>query len=662
MTEFIFLRPQLLWLLLLPGFYLIWRLIADKGEQQQQPLIAPHLAAQVMQEGAEQRQNNGLLNALLLALMVVAIAGPSFSKQELPVYEAKMARVMVMDMSRSMFSTDISPNRLQQARFKALDMVELFKEGETALIAYAGDAFTISPLTSDSQTLTNLIPSLSPDIMPEQGSNVMAALTLAQELLGQADYPQGDIILISDGIDREEEDDIRSWLSNNDYRLHIYAIGSKQGAPISLPDGGFLKDNQGQIVIPKTNFERLQRLARLGSGKLIRYQPSSENLGVLAVSKGEKMTQQAQNQQTLWRIDAGIYLALLVLPLLLWQLQRRAIMLGAALVLIPQIWSPAYAASGQSWFNNAEQNALNAYHDKAYEQAAQAQNPLLSGAAKYQQQDYQGALADFNKDNSATGLYNQGNALAQLGDIDAALERYQQALEKDPNLEAAKANKATLEQLKKQQEQQQNQQGDSGQEQGSQDQDSQQQQQDGQQQGDGQQQSGEQQGESQQQDDSEQQNGGSSTQNERNSNERNRPQNSAQAGEQSEQNEQQEADESSSEQSNEQDAKQKNNAAASPKESPEADSSQEQEGKLQQQALNEQEPGAEKGEQDAEQQAAMASAALSPEEREKAQQLNQLLRKIPDNPEILLRNKMQLEAQQRQSHRRRLPQGVEKSW
>ncbi|WP_325050543.1 vWA domain-containing protein [Pseudoalteromonas sp. T1lg75] len=259
MTEFIFLRPDLLWLLLLPGFYLIWRLVASKDEQQQQPLIAPHLAAQVMQEGAEQRQNNGLLNALLLALMVVAMAGPSFSKLELPVYEAKMARVMVMDMSRSMFSTDISPNRLQQARFKALDMVELFKEGETALIAYAGDAFTISPLTSDSQTLTNLIPSLSPDIMPEQGSNVLAALTLAQELLEQADYPQGDIILISDGIDAEEEGDIRTWLSNNDYRLHIYAIGSEQGAPISLPDGGFLKDNQGQIVIPKTNFERLQR-------------------------------------------------------------------------------------------------------------------------------------------------------------------------------------------------------------------------------------------------------------------------------------------------------------------------------------------------------------------------------------------------------------------
>ncbi|MBS3798853.1 VWA domain-containing protein [Pseudoalteromonas sp. BDTF-M6] len=657
MTEFIFLRPDLLWLLLLPGFYLIWRLVASKDEQQQQPLIAPHLAAQVMQEGAEQRQNNGLLNALLLALMVVAMAGPSFSKQELPVYEAKMARVMVMDMSRSMFSTDISPNRLQQARFKALDMVELFKEGETALIAYAGDAFTISPLTSDSQTLTNLIPSLSPDIMPEQGSNVLAALTLAQELLEQADYPQGDIILISDGIDAEEEGDIRTWLSNNDYRLHIYAIGSEQGAPISLPDGGFLKDNQGQIVIPKTNFERLQRLAQLGGGKLIRYQPSSDNLNVLAVSKGEQTTQQAQNQQTLWRIDAGIYLALLVLPLLLWQLQRRAIMLGAALVLVPQLWTPAYAASGQSWFNNAEQNALNAYHDKAYEQAAQARNPLLSGAAKYQQQDYQGALADFNKDNSATGLYNQGNALAQLGKFDEALERYQQALDKDPNLEAAKANKSTLEQLKKQQEQQQNQQGDSGQEQDSQGQDSQQQEDGQQQQQDGQQQGSEQQGESQQQDDSEQQNGGSSAQNERNSNERNRPQNSAQADDKSDQDEQQESGESSTESSNEQ-SSQQNDAAASPETSSETspEDSQEQ-AKAQQQALGEQQAG----QQDGEQQAA-AMAELSPEEREKAQQLNQLLRKIPDNPEILLRNKMQLEAQQRQRYRRRLPQGVEKSW
>ena len=92
-----------------------------------------------------------------------------------------------MDMSYSMYATDIAPNRLTQARFKALDLLQLFKEGETGLIAYAGDAFTVSPLTTDVTTLENLIPSLSPEIMPSKGSNVLAGIDQAVSLLKAPD-------------------------------------------------------------------------------------------------------------------------------------------------------------------------------------------------------------------------------------------------------------------------------------------------------------------------------------------------------------------------------------------------------------------------------------------------------------------------------------------
>lgn len=96
------------------------------------------------------------------------MAGPSWQSAERPSVQNSAARVLIMDMSRSMYATDLAPNRLTQARYKALDLLKGWQEGSTGLVAYAADAYVVSPLTSDSATLANLLPNLSPDIMPYQ--------------------------------------------------------------------------------------------------------------------------------------------------------------------------------------------------------------------------------------------------------------------------------------------------------------------------------------------------------------------------------------------------------------------------------------------------------------------------------------------------------------
>ncbi|MEC8206322.1 MAG: VWA domain-containing protein, partial [Pseudomonadota bacterium] len=163
--DFEFIRPALLWLLI-PALIIFSVLLVRNKKSAPADLIAPHLAQFVMSDNHKKQSQPLWLVVLFTLLAIVFSAGPSFEKKQVPVFQAKNARVIVMDMSYSMFSTDIAPSRLVQARFKALDMIELFKEGDTALVAYAGSAFTISPLTNDASTLANLIPSLSPDIMP----------------------------------------------------------------------------------------------------------------------------------------------------------------------------------------------------------------------------------------------------------------------------------------------------------------------------------------------------------------------------------------------------------------------------------------------------------------------------------------------------------------
>ena len=630
--DFTFIRPAVLWLLI-PALALFFIAFIKHKKQSADNLIAPHLAPFIMNESNTKASQPLWLVAVFCCLAIIFSAGPSFEEKQVPVFQSKSARVIVMDMSYSMYSTDIAPNRLMQSRFKALDMIELFKEGDTALVAYAGSAFTISPLTNDATTLTNLIPSLSPDIMPDKGSNVLAGLDMAKELLTQAGYIDGDIILVTDGIDQEEQSDITSFTSNSSYRLNIYGVGTEQGAPIKLPEGGFLKDSYGQIVIPTINISRLKSLATRSGGKFALYQPSSSDIATFAPSANSELLKDEKQSHALWRIDAGIYGLLILLPLGLY-LFRSAAFVGAFLVLSVLPTQQASALELPSFLKNTDQQALDAYKNKDFERAANADSSSLKGSALYQQGNFDAALEAFSKDKSATGFYNYANALAKSGQLEQAIDAYKQAQTLQPNFSEAADNQALVEQFLEQQQQE----GDSQ---------------------DNQQQSDQSEQQNNQQSDQSQQGENSDSQSEQSQGEQSQDQQGEPSDESDTGQEQQSAESGSqSDKQNEPELEtqpQANQEQKQPEQTNEEQAENTQPQTAQQQTLTDEQK------QNAQQQAAQAQTReLTNEEKEKAQQLNQLLRKVPDDPAILLRNKMQLEAQKRQYQRR--PTGVEKSW
>ena len=635
--DFEFIRPAILWLLI-PAIGLFFVALIKHKKTTDVQLIAPHLAQFVISDTNTKASQPLWLIAVFCSLGVLFSAGPSFEKKQVPVFQSKSARVIVMDMSYSMYSTDILPNRLTQARFKSLDMIELFKEGDTALVAYAGTAYTISPLTNDATTLSNLIPSLSPDIMPDKGSNVLAGLDMAKELLNQAGYIDGDIILITDGIEQEEQSDVTSFINNTTFRLNIYGVGSEQGAPIKLPEGGFLKDRYGQIVIPTINISQLKSLATRSGGKFARYQPSNSDINTFSPMANSELLKDETQSQALWRIDAGIYGLLLLLPFGLY-LFRRSAFLGAVLLLtfLPQ--QNAYALELPTLLKNTDQRALTAYKNEEYDKAANAKSNQLKGAALYKQGNYNAASDAFGQDKSATGYYNYGNALAKAGKLEEAINAYKHAQTLQSDFSQAADNQALVEQLLNQQEQQ-NQQEQSGDE--------------------SQNQENQQQGDQNQQPNNEQ-SGQEQQNNEQNDSAKGENQSQSDASEKSEQESEPSEDQQgqTGEQSEEQN-KPDMQAQPQSEQSENKNAEQPDQQQPQSQAMSEQ-PVSDEQKQKAQQQAMQAQASeLTNEEKEKAQQLNQLLRKVPDDPAILLRNKMQLEAQKRQYQRR--PTGVEKSW
>ncbi|EPG0607086.1 VWA domain-containing protein [Vibrio fluvialis] len=451
MSDFVFLSP--LWLLaLIPlGGLVLWLSRRAKN----QTLIAPHLASALGL--ASPKSQRGALHLLGLSwlIAVTALAGPSFEKQPRPSYSNSSARVVVMDMSLSLHAADIKPNRLAQARYKVLDLLKGWQEGSTALVAYAGDAYTVSPLTSDSATIANLVPNLSPEIMPFPGANAASGVKLAIEMLKNAGLNRGDIILLADDLDSSESKAIRALLDGTNWTLMIVGIGTQAGAPIPLDDGSLLKTDAGQTVVAKTDFAAMQSLASAVNGVFTPYRADGSDVErILAETRSEKPITGSKNAQTISdQVNNGYWLVVLLLaPALL--LFRRGFVFVALLGLTLGLHTPTAEAS--PWLNR-DQQAMQAFEQKDYQHAAeQFSDPQWQGIARYEAEDYQGAidaLSQVAKPDSRT-QYNLANAYAQAGQLEKARDLYQQLLQTEPENADAKHNLQVVEQALKQQQQQ----------------------------------------------------------------------------------------------------------------------------------------------------------------------------------------------------------------
>lgn len=609
LADFHLLRP--LWLLALVPAFVLWLLLRSYRQQQSawQRVIAPHLQPLMLSGQLLLKRQPLALPILLLCwlLTVLALAGPSWQKQPQPAFTLNKATVLIVDMSISMRATDMTPDRFSQQRFKALDFIDDLAEGELALISFAGDAFVISPLTPDFNNVRLLLNELKPELMPVQGSNVEAALDQADNLLRQAGQSYGDVVLFTDGFAPGDYAKIMQRLDNWPHRLSVLAFGSEQGAPVQLEDGQLLKDMRGAVVIPKVPLAQLAAITRKGRGSFAVAGSDSSDLNQLLSGINSQYQQQAEQAGQfagdLWQ-DNAIYLVWLLLPLALYLAKRAPV-----LVLLPLCYLPGTEASvWRDLWQTPAQQAITDYQQQDYLSAQQKfADPLWQGNAAYRLQDYAGAEQAFNQavqqQPSADAYANLGNSLAMQQKYEQALASYQQALTLDAEHSQASKNAELIKQLQQQQQNQQQQQSK---------------QQNGDQQQDGGQPSADDQESSPESD------GSSEDQGQSDAEQNNTGEEQTALGQTPEQ---QQAGQPAEEQ------------AADQAELAEQQQQQELLDNEQQQAIREMWPNANQEEQ---------------------QQLDNLLRKVQDDPGLLLRNRMNLEYQKRRQHA--LPKGVVQEW
>jgi len=440
-------------------------------------VVDPKLLPFVLtKSGGKIRRYPLLLIFVAASLCITALAGPVYKKLAQPVYREQSSLVVLLDLSRSMNATDIRPSRLARAKLELLDILKTRKTGQTALIVYAADAFVVTPLTDDNATIANLVPSLETDMMPAQGSNLSKALAKAFSLFSQAGIIKGDILVITDGIHSKHEITIEKVLSQG-HRLSIFGIGTTEGGPIPLsnsPDGGFLLDSSGAIVIPKLRPTQLQQYALSGGGLYTSMEADDSDIDKLTrlfQSKVLAENKEGQNiSSDIWQEEGHWLLLPLLLFAALWARKGWiAVILpfAIAITFISALPQPAYAVDDAKTNSNTEHRYFDTKHiwstpDQKAKQAFDAGDNKSAAeqftkaewkaSALYRDGNYEQAVKTLEQTDTSDGFYNKANALAQLGKYKEAIKSYDEALTLNSHNEDAKYNRELVEQALKEQE------------------------------------------------------------------------------------------------------------------------------------------------------------------------------------------------------------------
>lgn len=446
------LRPE--WLLILPllGWLLWQRWHREKRAGRWQKILPPAFH-RVLLSGGTGRSSKLPWIALGLGwlLALLALLGPSWQRVEQPSQKPEDPLVVMLELTPEMLATDSSPNRLEQARRKIYDLLQNRNDAQTAVIVYAGSAHTLVPLSDDMATSRNLLEALKPSIMPQPGHRADLAIGKALELLDQSALGQGRLLLITSSLSEPERNGIRQALSGHTPPLLILGIGSREGAPVVDESGQFLKDDQGAILLPRLDSPSLRAFALDVGGRYRQARLDDNDLRGLGLLDGPRnLRNDGQTLQLDTWADQGYWL-LLPLLLLVACAGRRGWLFCLPLLFMLQP-QPAQAMSFTDlWLRPDQQGLRLLQQNKPLLAVEHFSDPLWQGVALYRAGDYAGAARRFAEVNSASAHYNRGNALAMNGELEAAIDAWEQALELQPELEAAAQNKALVEQLLEQQ-------------------------------------------------------------------------------------------------------------------------------------------------------------------------------------------------------------------
>ncbi len=403
-----FTHPAWLWcLLVLPVLALLFIRAEKLRRIALDALLALRLQPRLAGSASPAKRHAAFTLTLLgIALLVLAMARPSWGFEWQESKSKGRDLVIALDTSRSMLADDLKPNRLTRAKLAAQDLLSQLSGDRVGLIAFAGSAFLQAPLTPDYDAVRDSLHELDTDIIPRGGTDISAAIQTAAEAFGKGESDQRALIIFTDGEDLAENAVTVARDHKDKFRIFTVGLGSADGSliPTRTRSGGtdFVRDEQGQPVKSRLDEKRLREVAEAGGGFYIHLQNGPAEMRQL-IQQGfgtmrEKDNENKMSKQPIERFQWPLFGGLLCIVIAVLLGERRRAAKAAALLLLAT--APLQAAD--------------------------------PGAARFAKQDYKGALEHYEtklqKQDAPELHYNAGIAAYQLGEYDKAATAFSQAL------------------------------------------------------------------------------------------------------------------------------------------------------------------------------------------------------------------------------------------
>ncbi|WOX05149.1 VWA domain-containing protein [Microbulbifer pacificus] len=441
-SAFHFLRPA--WLLLLPLILWLWWHFrrSQRSDAETSGQIAPHLAeALVVGDRSRHYLKPVDFIALLLALLTLGTAGPSWTRLPDPLMAKTTPLVVVLKVSDSMLEKDVPPERLARAKQKVLDLLETRDGAPTALVAYAGSAHRVVPLTEDQALLRPYLEGLSPEVMPVSGENAAAALKLAEQILAKNETPGG-ILFLLDSLSEGDASALSQRDTKNGLGFLLVAPGNQNGGAVSQVRDARVE----RVTADKSDLRALNRYfdsafrQALASDKNLQWEDRGWWLGwpaallaLLWFRRGWAMSGRDGSRSALAR-GAGIALFLMCAQ----YLPDRA-----------TAQTPDQTSAQNSSVNGGllsllltadQQGQWLSFRQDYRHAAASFQDPYRKGYALYQAGQFEDAASVLADLDTPEALFTRAMAQIKTGQYEDAIAAFQQVLQLDPEFPGAQKN------------------------------------------------------------------------------------------------------------------------------------------------------------------------------------------------------------------------------
>ncbi len=434
--KFHFLRAEYLWVAVPALIIILIGFIIYKEPNRWKNKIGKHLQPYVIQQGTEWKSRLIHLSVLLMFIIgFTSFLGPSWKEVKTPSKKVKSRLVIALDLSQSMMATDISPNRLERAKFKIHDLLKSNPRAETNLLVFAASTHTAIPFTTDYKIIIDQIDGLKPSMMPTPGTGFNALFNKLDTLFDD-NNAEGKILLITDDLTDLSIESVSSFLQQNNVHLFIYPFATQSGAIVP-----------SHKINSALDIQKLKSLGVMDHVDILEITLDNSDVKDLAKAISDDLIfeDKSDEEEDNWQ-ENGFWLVIPLACLFLFSFRK-----GWALYLIIISFSFSSCSDKNSinladlkfkdlWLTK-EYQAQKEYNKENYLIAAQGfTDPMRIGIAYYKTGDFISAQAAFEKDTTTQGLYNLALTYAKLGQLEKSKELFDKVLQKDPTNENANAN------------------------------------------------------------------------------------------------------------------------------------------------------------------------------------------------------------------------------